>query len=97
MPISSPFHSPKTTPEAASGDSGFNGEATPPQIRSNPRLLVVDDVADNGTVLARRFQRRNFEIVEADGGNKALEPIDSGSRAVLFDADIVEALGTRRH
>ena len=79
MPISSPFQSPKPTPEAASGDPGFNGEATSPLIRSNPRLLVVDDVADNRAVLARRFQRRNFEIVEAEGGIEALELIDSAA------------------
>jgi diguanylate cyclase (GGDEF)-like protein len=86
MPTSSPFHSAKTTSEATSGDPGFNSEATSPQIRSNPRLLVVDDVADNRTVLVRRFRRRNFEIVEADGGIKALELIDSGSYdAVLLD------------
>jgi len=86
MPISSPFQSPKPTPETASGNPGFNGEATPPLTRSNPRLLIVDDVADNRTVLARRFQRRNFEIVEADGGIEALELIDSSSYdAVLLD------------
>jgi diguanylate cyclase (GGDEF)-like protein len=92
MPNSSPFHSP--TPEAASGDRGFNVEATPPQIRSNPRLLVVDDVADNRAVLARRFQRRNFEIVEAEGGIKALELIDSGSYdAVLLDVMMPDLSG----
>src|SRR3712207_3438439 len=39
------------------------------------RILIVDDVADNRTILARRFQRRGFEITEADGGLSALELI----------------------
>jgi diguanylate cyclase (GGDEF)-like protein len=42
-----------------------------------PRLLIVDDIADNRTILLRRFQRQGFEVVEADSGLKALELIDS--------------------
>ena len=41
-----------------------------------PRLLVVDDIGDNRTILCRRFQRRGFEVVEADGGFAAIELID---------------------
>ena len=82
MSTSSLFRS----PEAASADPGSDGEANPTQVRSKPRLLVVDDVADNRTVLARRFQRRDFETVEADGGIKALELVESGCfDAVLLD------------
>jgi diguanylate cyclase (GGDEF)-like protein len=89
-----PFHSPKSTPEAASDVRAFNGEASSPRIRSNPRLLVVDDVADNRTVLARRFQRRDFDIVEADGGFEALELIESGSYdAVLLDVMMPDLSG----
>ena len=40
-----------------------------------PRLLVVDDIADNRTILARRLIRRGFEVVEAPGGHAALELI----------------------
>ncbi|HEX2726364.1 MAG TPA: diguanylate cyclase, partial [Beijerinckiaceae bacterium] len=39
------------------------------------RLLVVDDIADNRTILSRRFERRGFEVVEADGGRCALDLI----------------------
>ena len=35
---------------------------------STPRLLVVDDVADNRDLIIRRFQRRNYQVDEADGG-----------------------------
>ena len=38
------------------------------QPHANPRILIVDDIADNRTLLARRFQRRNYESVEAAGG-----------------------------
>src|SRR5713226_6880274 len=55
-------------------------------IRAKPRLLVVDDVADNRSVLARRFERRNFDVVEAEGGARALELIGAGPfDAVLLD------------
>ena len=40
------------------------------------RLLIVDDVNDNRTLLTRRFERRGFEVVEADSGFAALELID---------------------
>ena len=40
------------------------------------RLLIVDDVSDNRTLLTRRFERRGFEVVEADSGFTAIELID---------------------
>lgn len=47
----------------------------------SPRLLIVDDVADNRNLLARRLQRRGYEVLEAAGGAQALaiiakEPLD---------------------
>ena len=39
------------------------------------RLLIVDDVSDNRTLLTRRFERRGFEVVEADSGFAAIELI----------------------
>ena len=51
-----------------------------------PRLLIVDDVEDNRTILARRFQKRGFEIVEAECGETALEAIERGQfDTVLLD------------
>jgi PAS domain S-box-containing protein len=51
-----------------------------------PRLLIVDDLADNRAVLARRFQRRDFSVTEADGGQRALELIaQQPFDAVLLD------------
>jgi diguanylate cyclase (GGDEF)-like protein len=56
--------------------------------RAKPRLLVVDDIADNRNILARRFQKRNFEIVEADCGMTALELI----AATPFDAILLDVM-----
>jgi PleD family two-component response regulator len=56
------------------------------QARAQPRLLVVDDIADNRNILARRFQKRNFEIVEAGCGMTTLELIAANSfDAILLD------------
>jgi diguanylate cyclase (GGDEF)-like protein len=38
-----------------------------------PRLLIVDDISDNRTILTRRFQRRGFDVVEAECGLTAIE------------------------
>src|SRR5882672_4816507 len=52
----------------------------------NPRLLVVDDISDNRAILTRRFQRRGFEVVEADSGFAAIELINRESfDLVLLD------------
>jgi CheY-like chemotaxis protein len=37
-----------------------------------PRLLVVDDVEDNRSLLRRRFTRLGYEVMEASDGAKAL-------------------------
>ena len=51
-----------------------------------PRLLIVDDISDNRTVLTRRFQRRGFDVVEAECGLTAIELIDKESfDLVLLD------------
>jgi len=51
-----------------------------------PRLLIVDDISDNRMILTRRFQRRGFEVVEAECGLTAIELIDKESfDLVLLD------------
>jgi len=51
-----------------------------------PRLLIVDDISDNRTILTRRFQRRGFDGVEAECGLTAIELIDKESfDLVLLD------------
>ena len=80
----------------------LSSNASPAESRSSetgssPRLLIVDDVADNRIVLARRFQRRGFEIVEADGGAILREADTRAHRGLLPEEDAVERLGVRGH
>ena len=44
------------------------------QVR--PRLLIVDDIGDNRALLTRRFERRGFDVTEAESGLAALELIE---------------------
>jgi signal transduction histidine kinase len=41
-----------------------------------PRILIVDDIADNRAILSRRFQRHGFLCEEADSGQGALAMIE---------------------
>src|SRR3981081_4632034 len=61
----------------ASPPFGPNLESSDIVSAAAPRILVVDDVADNRAILLRRFQRHGFEVTEADSGLKALELIES--------------------
>lgn len=42
-----------------------------------PRLLIVDDISDNRAVLTRRFERRGFDVTEAESGFDAIDMIES--------------------
>ena len=55
---------------------------------NKPRLLIVDDIADNRAVLARRLGRQGFLIVEAESGERALDLID-GSHFDLILLDVM--------
>jgi CheY-like chemotaxis protein len=56
-------------------------------VNSRPlRLLVVDDIAENRTLLSRLFGKSGYEIAQADGGAAALNLIEQQSfDAVLLD------------
>ena len=41
-----------------------------------PRLLIVDDIGDNRSILKRRFERRGFDVTEAESGLIAIDLID---------------------
>jgi PleD family two-component response regulator len=61
-------------------------DATDGNASVRPRLLIVDDISDNRTILARRFERRGFEVVEANSGSAAIELISRESfDLVLLD------------
>jgi diguanylate cyclase (GGDEF)-like protein len=56
------------------------------QRDTRPRLLIVDDIGDNRDILMRRFERRGFDVVEADSGLVAIELIEKSSfDLVLLD------------
>jgi diguanylate cyclase (GGDEF)-like protein len=79
-------------PQAAPSCAADQSVATSPEIA--PRLLIVDDIADNRAILARRFQRRGFLIEEASSGADALalmetRPFDT----VLLDVMMPEMDG----
>jgi diguanylate cyclase (GGDEF)-like protein len=49
-------------------------------------LLIVDDIAENRTILTRRFGRNGFQTVEAENGQQALDLIDAAPfELVLLD------------
>jgi diguanylate cyclase (GGDEF)-like protein len=51
-----------------------------------PRLLIVDDISDNRTILTRRFQRHGFDVVEAESGLNAIELVETEAfDTVLLD------------
>lgn len=43
-----------------------------PSREVRPRLLIVDDIADNRMILTRRFHRAGFDTIEAESGEAAL-------------------------
>src|SRR6202167_5475368 len=55
---------------------------------NKPRLLIVDDIAGNRAVLARRLGRQGFLIVEAESGERALDLI-GGSHFDLILLDVM--------
>lgn len=59
------------------------------------RILIVDDIADNRNLLARRLKSRNFETVEACGGYEALKQIEQSTfDTVLLDVMMPDITGT---
>ena len=43
---------------------------------ARPRLLIVDDISDNRNILVRRFERRGFDVTEAESGFAAIDLIE---------------------
>jgi len=54
----------------------YSSQSSQAAANAPPRLLIVDDVEDNRTALARRFERCGFNITEADCGRAALKLVD---------------------
>ncbi len=67
-------------------------EETP---RAPPRVLIVDDVAENRAALACRFVKHRFEIVEADSGAEALKLAqEQAFDVMLLDVMLPDMSGT---
>ncbi|MFP1630786.1 putative bifunctional diguanylate cyclase/phosphodiesterase [Zhengella sp. ZM62] len=58
------------------------------QAEPAPRILVVDDVADNRDILTRRLVRRGFEVVEAACGQEALTQVENQ----VFDVILLDIM-----
>jgi diguanylate cyclase (GGDEF)-like protein len=53
-------------------------------VRTNPQILVVDDNADSRRILSRPFERRGFDVIEAEDGQSALALITSREFDLAF-------------
>jgi diguanylate cyclase (GGDEF)-like protein len=85
---------PRATSAQLAEPSAASREEASTRAEAKPRLLIVDDIADNRAVLGRRFERKGFEIVEADGGQRALDLIaQQGFDLVLLDVMMPEMDG----
>ena len=66
--------------------------STPPEATNEdgprPRILLVDDVFDNRAVLGRRFERRGYQVIEADCGERALALLE----AEAFDVVLLDVM-----
>ena len=77
---------------ASFNNNELNGH---PTAEAAPHLLVVDDIADNRTLLTRRFERQGFRVTEAEGGVAALRLIEEQTfDLVLLDIMMPDIEGT---
>lgn len=59
-----------------------------------PRILIVDDNEDNRDVLARRLQRRGFEVTQAAGGKLGVKQATADlPDLILMDMNMPELDG----
>jgi len=59
-----------------------------------PRILIVDDSEDNRDVLARRLQRRGFDVTQAAGGKQGVEQATTDlPDLILMDMNMPELDG----
>ena len=59
-----------------------------------PKILIVDDNDDNRDVLARRLQRRGFDITQATGGKLGVtQAVSDTPDLILMDMNMPELDG----
>jgi diguanylate cyclase (GGDEF)-like protein len=79
---------------SSSSASAVREDLAAPAAQHAGRLLIVDDLADNRALLTRRLLRRNYQIVEAEGGREALAAIENDDfDCVLLDWMMPEMSG----
>jgi PleD family two-component response regulator len=70
----------------SNSNTNLRGALSPPdriaatadgEPEAQPRLLIVDDISDNRSILKRRFERRGFEVAEAESGLIAIDMIEN--------------------
>ena len=82
-----------SSPSAAVAASAHDAAAETPH--APPRVLIVDDVADERAALSLRFVNLGFEIVEADCGAQALSLVqEQAFDVVLLDVTMPDMNGT---
>jgi adenylate cyclase len=93
--LSAPARAKGEAPEVKSGEyvaPAGSAEAAAPE--GNPRILVVDDVELNRSMLTRRLERKAFRVETAEGGQEAIEKIRTGAYdLVLLDIMMPEVSG----
>jgi CheY-like chemotaxis protein len=71
------------------GSAGTPTPAHTPAVGvSKGRILVVDDVEENRTVLSRRLTREGYAVADAAGGEEALQRVAAGG----FDLVLLDVL-----
>lgn len=85
----------ETATKVASGEYvAPAGSGEPDEPEGPARVLVVDDVELNRSMLSRRLERRGFEVELAEGGKEALEMIrEREYDIVLLDIMMPEISG----
>ena len=59
-----------------------------------PRILIVDDSEDNRDVLARRLQRRGFDVTQTAGGKQGVaQAVSDTPDLILMDMNMPELDG----
>ncbi len=81
--------------EPFTGESTYGGpSATPPPVRTRPRVLVVDDEPAIRRILRQSLAQRGWEVIDAEGGAEAFRHIKvKEPDAILLDAMLPDVHG----
>jgi DNA-binding response OmpR family regulator len=81
--------------EPFTGESTYGGpRATPPPVRTRPRVLVVDDEPAIRRMLRQSLAQRGWEVIDAEGGVEAFRHIKvKEPDAILLDAMLPDVHG----